>query len=189
MPKRPSPVCCRWRPRARRSTSRTCATSSVSCARAGSRKFRSLQATWCASRPRASPSRPRRSASAHIWMPSSKTRSRSASAPPAPARPTSPWRRRSRRFVPSASTASSSRVRRLRRASGWAFCPATCRTRSTPTCARCTTRSLKCSARTPTRSISSAVTLRSRRWRTCAAARSTTASSSSTRRRTPPASR
>ena len=50
-------------------------------------------------------------------------------------------------------------------------------------------RSLRCSARTPTRSISSAATLRSRRWRTCAAARSTTASSSSTRRRTPPASR
>ena len=66
---------------------------------------------------------------------------------------------------------------------------ATCKTRSTPICARCTTHSLRCSARTPMPSISSAATSRSRRWRTCADARSTTASSSSTRRRIPPASR
>lgn len=43
---------------------------------------------------------------------------------PARAKHTLPWRRRSRRFAPSASTASSSRARRSRRASGWAFCPA-----------------------------------------------------------------
>ena len=48
-----------------------------------------------------------------------------------------------------ASTASSSRARRWRRASGWASCPAICRARSIRTCARCTTRSLICSGRRP----------------------------------------
>ena len=81
------------------------------------------------------------------------------------------------------------RERKINRASGSAFCPATCRARLIPTSARSTTRSLTCSARRPIRSISSAATSRSRLSPICAAARSTTALSFSTRRRTPPASR
>ena len=86
-------------------------------------------------------------------------------------------------------TASSSRDRRWRRASGSASCPAICRARSTRTCARCTTRSSICSGRRPIIPISNREISRSRRSRTCAAARWTTASSFSTRRRTPRASR
>ena len=74
-------------------------------------------------------------------------------------------------------------------ASGWAFCRATCRTRSTRICGRSTTRCSTCWGRRPTANISSAATSRSRRWPTCAAGRSTTALSFSMRRRTPRANR
>ena len=66
---------------------------------------------------------------------------------------------------------SSSRARRSRRASGSASCRATCSPRSTRTCGRSSTRSTTCStpsARTPTWS---AARSRSRRSRSCAAAR------------------
>ena len=80
-------------------------------------------------------------------------------------------------------------ARPSRRASGWAFCRATCRTRSTRICGRSTTRCSTCWGRRPTANISSAATSRSRRWPTCAAGRSTTALSFSMRRRTPRANR
>ena len=65
-----------------------------------------------------------------------------------------------------------------------ASCPAISWRRSTRTCARCSTRCTTCSRRRRSRRSSSAGRSRSRRWRSCAAARSMTASSSSTRRRT-----
>jgi phosphate starvation-inducible protein PhoH and related proteins len=73
--------------------------------------------------------------------PSTSTTSSSASAPPAPGRPTWPWRRPSRACSSNKRvTASSSRGRPSRRARSSASCRATCRRRSTPTCARSTTR-------------------------------------------------
>ena len=59
---------------------------------------------------------------------------------PAPARPGSRSRMRSRCSSARRSTASSCRARRSRPASGSAFCPATCARRSIPICARSTTR-------------------------------------------------
>ena len=56
----------------------------------------------------------------------------SASAPPARARPISPSRRPSPPSATSRSTASSSPAPRSRRASGWAFSPATCRSKVDP---------------------------------------------------------
>ena len=93
------------------------------------------------------------------------------------------------RFAPSASTASSSRARRWRPASGWAFCPATCRARWILTCGRCMTPCLTCWGRRRIRNIWKRATSRWRRWPTCGGGRWTTASSFWTRRRTPVGSR
>ena len=68
------------------------------------------------------------------------TRWCSAPARPAPARPGSRSRTRSRCSSARKSTASSCRGRRSRPASGSASCPATCARRSIPICARSTTR-------------------------------------------------
>ena len=71
----------------------------------------------------------------------------SASGPPAPARPIWPSPTPRNAWSAGRSTASCCRVRRWRRASGWASCPATCARRSIPTCARSTTRSTTCCRR------------------------------------------
>ena len=91
--------------------------------------------------------------------------------------------------VPRRSTASSSPVPPSKRGSASAFCPATCRARSTRTCARCMTRCSICSAPIPIRNILSAAISRSHPLPTCAAELWTIASLFSMRRRTPPASR
>ena len=75
------------------------------------------------------------------------------------------------------------------RASGWAFCRETCRTRLTRICGRYMTRCLTCWGRRHTENILSAGISRSRRWPICAGGRWTTASSFWTKRRTPRASR
>ncbi len=46
-------------------------------------------------------------------------------------------------------------VRRWKRGSGWAFCPATCKTKLTPICALCTMPSMRCWGRRPFRNIRS----------------------------------
>ena len=73
--------------------------------------------------------------------PSATTTSSSASGRRAPARPTSRWRSPSGRCSRSRSSASCSRGRPSRRASGWASCPGAWRRRSRLTCGRSTTRS------------------------------------------------
>ena len=82
----------------------------------------------------AAPSAPRRSTRSGTSTRSTSTPSSSASAPPVPARRTSPWRRPYRRCSPSRSTGSSSPAPRSRRASGSASCPARSTRRSTRTC-------------------------------------------------------
>ena len=61
------------------------------------------------------------------------------SAPPAPARPTSPWRWPCRCCGRTSSVGSSSCARPSRPASGSVSCPATSAPRSTRTCGRCST--------------------------------------------------
>ena len=83
-------------------------------------------------------------------------------------------RRRLRRAMPGArarSTASSCRVRRSRRASGWAFCRATCARRSIPICARSMTLSTTCCRRARSSATSTPASSRSRRSLSCAGAR------------------
>ena len=98
-------------------------------------------------------------------------RSPSGSGPPAPARPTSRWRSRSRRSRSARSRGSSSRGPRSRRRAARLPARATCSRRSTRTCARSSTRSTTCSTRTRRTPTWSAARSRSRRSRSCAAAR------------------
>ena len=149
----------------------------------------SSPAGYCVSAPRGGPSNPRPSDRRSMWTPSRRTPSPWASARRAPARPTWRWPPPWRPSGTSRSTGSSSPARRWRPASGWAFCPETCRVRWTPICGRCTMPSLICWERRPTRSIWSGATSRWRLLPICVAGRWTTASSSWTRHRTPPGSR